>query len=77
MIIDRFLLERCNDSKELLMFGLIPPARYPLVFFDYQAGGDKLLARGSPLTSTAKVTALVAIVYKRKPYREYVFRKVW
>jgi len=26
-------LERCNDSKELLIGCLIPPARYPLVFF--------------------------------------------
>ena len=42
-----------------------PPACSPLVSIYYQAGGDNLLARGSPLTSTAKVTALVAIVYKR------------
>ena len=70
-------LERCNDSKELLIDCLIPPACSPLVSIYYQAGGDNLLARGSPLTSTAKVTTLVAIIYKRKPYREYVFRKVW
>lgn len=36
-------LERCNDSKELLMFGLIPPACYPLISFYHQAGSGSLL----------------------------------
>jgi len=43
MIIDRFLLERCNDSKELLTFGLIPPACYPLVSICYQAGSGNFI----------------------------------
>lgn len=71
-------LERCNDSKELLIGCLIPPACYPLVSIYYQAGsGSLLLARGSPLTSTAKVTALVAIVYKRNLAKRVYLERFW
>ena len=49
-----------------------PPACYPLVSIYYQAGGDNLLARGLPLTSTVKVTTLVAIVCKETSPREYI-----
>jgi len=36
-------LERCNNSKELLIGCLIPPARCPLVSIYYQAGSGSLL----------------------------------
>ena len=61
------------------MFGLIPPACYPLVSIYYQAGSGSLLARGSPLTSTIKVTTLVAItsINKETPPRVYLERFWW
>lgn len=67
MIIDRFLLERRNDSKELLMDCLIPPACCPLVFFGLSSRHWRLITRGLPSTSTAKVNALMAIIYKESP----------
>ena len=36
-------LEQCNNNKELLMFGLIPPACYPLVSIYYQAGSGNFI----------------------------------
>lgn len=70
-------LEQCNNSKELLISCLIPPARCPLVFLTIkQAVAVCVLARGLPSISTIEVTTLAAIIHKRKPYREYVFRKV-
>ena len=77
MIIDRFLLERCNDNKELLIGCLIPPACYPLISFYHPAGSGSLLARGSPLTSTAKVTALVAITHKRNLAKRVYLERFW
>jgi hypothetical protein len=70
-------LERCNDSKELLIDCLIPPACYPLVSIYYQAGGDNLLARGLPSISTIEVTTLVAIVYKRNLAKRVYLERFW
>lgn len=36
-------LEQCNNSKELLIGCLIPPACYPLISFYHQAGSGSLL----------------------------------
>ena len=54
------------------MFGLIPPACYPLVSICYQAGSGNLLTRGLPV----KGYCPSGYYLQKKAHREYVFRKV-